>query len=150
MAASTRPPPPRLETACLPFAPSLRGALAAAGFRTAADFDGLSAAEVARGRSGEDGGVRGRAPKRQHATIREPTRPCPLPAANITDADAAAALASLTSRAAPLAASLPGASSAAALLRRERAETRVVTFVADLDRVLGGGVAPGQMTEFCE
>ena len=77
-----------------------------------------------------------------------PTLPL-SPAANITDDDASAALASLPPPPS-LAASLPGAASAAALLRRDAAATRVVTFVADLDRVLGGGVAPGQLTEFCE
>lgn len=71
------------------------------------------------------------------------------PAASISEPDAAAALASLPPARA-LAADLPGAASAAALLRRDAAATRIITFCADLDRMLGGGVAPGQLTEFCE
>lgn len=98
----------------------------------------------------EDGGGEGgwRAALDNTMPRTNPTLPL-SPAANITDDDASAALASLPPPPS-LAASLPGAASAAALLRRDAAATRVVTFVADLDRVLGGGVAPGQLTEFCE
>jgi hypothetical protein len=34
-------------------------------------------------------------------------------------------------------------------LAAEAASTRVITFCADLDRLLGGGAVCGQVTEFC-
>eukprot|EP00955_Chlamydomonas_euryale_P084913 364027-Chlamydomonas_euryale.AAC.5 len=40
--------------------------------------------------------------------------------------------------------------SATALYEAQRRSKRIVTFCADFDRVLGGGVAAGQVTEFCE
>ena len=99
-----------------------------------------------------------------------------LPAANITLAEAQNALASLpTAIAASVAAaaaaaaaqqasaqpapsvgllsSIPGAASGAALLRAEARSSaqspRIITFCAALDRLLGGGIARGQLTEVC-
>ena len=77
------------------------------------------------------------------------------------DADALAATAGLTPPAAAeaLAAALgarapgwrlSGAESARALLEAERARPRVATACAELDALLGGGVATGAVTEFCE
>ncbi len=43
-----------------------------------------------------------------------------------------------------------GAVSAVDLYRTHLAARRIVTFSSDLDRVLGGGVFTGQVTEFCE
>lgn len=84
--------------------------------------------------------------------------------ANITLAEAQNALASLpTSRgaAALQASALPapalllssvlGASSGAALLRAEARSSlpKIITFCAGLDRILGGGIARGSLTEIC-
>ncbi|KAK9843724.1 hypothetical protein WJX81_003761 [Elliptochloris bilobata] len=44
---------------------------------------------------------------------------------------------------------LAGSRTAAELLAREAATRRIITFCGDLDEVLGGGVATGQLTEFC-
>jgi RAD51-like protein 2 len=44
---------------------------------------------------------------------------------------------------------LPEAVSARQILARERAVRRIITFSPDLDGILGGGVAVGQITEFC-
>lgn len=43
-----------------------------------------------------------------------------------------------------------GALSAKQILEREAAARRIITFCSDLDAILGGGVATGQITEFCE
>ena len=42
-----------------------------------------------------------------------------------------------------------GSRTAAELLVREAAARRIITFCGNLDEVLGGGVATGQLTEFC-
>ena len=42
-----------------------------------------------------------------------------------------------------------GSRTAAELLAREAAARRIITFCGNLDEVLGGGVATGQLTEFC-
>lgn len=47
-------------------------------------------------------------------------------------------------------ASCAGAVSAVDLYRTHLAARRIVTFSSDLDRILGGGVFTGQVTEFCE
>ena len=95
--------------------------------------------------------------------------PLTLSAANITLAEAQNALASLpTANAAAavaaaqrassslcigLLSSIPGASSGAALLRAEAHSAlhlpKIITFCAGLDRVLGGGIARGSVTEVC-
>ena len=43
-----------------------------------------------------------------------------------------------------------GARSATELYAVQRSAKKIVTFCADLDRILGGGVCTGQVTEFCE
>ncbi len=43
-----------------------------------------------------------------------------------------------------------GARSAQHLYEKELAARKVITFCGDLDGMLGGGVATGQITEFCE
>ena len=44
---------------------------------------------------------------------------------------------------------LCGALSARELYERERSSRRIITFCPELDGILGGGVAAGQITEFC-
>ncbi len=44
---------------------------------------------------------------------------------------------------------LAGGISARQLYEREKQLRRIITFCAELDVVLGGGVATGQITEFC-
>lgn len=44
---------------------------------------------------------------------------------------------------------LQGARSAKALYDLERGSRRIITFCAALDGILGGGVAPRQLTELC-
>lgn len=39
--------------------------------------------------------------------------------------------------------------SARLLFEAERAQVRIITFSSELDRLLGGGIARGQVTEFC-
>ena len=43
-----------------------------------------------------------------------------------------------------------GAVSAASLFNKESARKRIITFCSPMDEMLGGGVAAGQITEFCE
>ena len=42
-----------------------------------------------------------------------------------------------------------GAKSAAALYEKERTARKIITFCAELDAVLGGGIHTGQITECC-
>ena len=42
-----------------------------------------------------------------------------------------------------------GGVSAQALYAKESSARRIITFCSDLDAILGGGVAQGQVTEFC-
>ncbi|KAK9813256.1 hypothetical protein WJX72_011511 [[Myrmecia] bisecta] len=44
---------------------------------------------------------------------------------------------------------ITGARSAQQLYEREAAAKRIITFCPELDQVLGGGIASGQITEFC-
>ena len=44
----------------------------------------------------------------------------------------------------------PGARSATELYEVQRHAKKVITFCSDFDRILGGGVCTGQVTEFCE
>jgi hypothetical protein len=44
---------------------------------------------------------------------------------------------------------LPAASSALDLLAVQQPGQQIVTFCAELDRILGGGISCGQVTEFC-
>ena len=44
---------------------------------------------------------------------------------------------------------LAGGVSAQALYDKERNARRIITFCSDLDSILGGGIAQGQLTEFC-
>jgi len=44
---------------------------------------------------------------------------------------------------------LTGAQSARQIYDREKFTRRIITFSSDLDKILGGGVAIGQLTEFC-
>ena len=50
----------------------------------------------------------------------------------------------------PLAYPTAGARSAQHLYEKELAARKIITFCGDLDGMLGGGVATGQITEFCE
>ncbi len=50
----------------------------------------------------------------------------------------------------PLAYLAAGARSAQHLYEKELAARKIITFCGDLDGMLGGGVATGQITEFCE
>lgn len=43
-----------------------------------------------------------------------------------------------------------GAKSAQQLYEKELAARKIITFCGDLDNVLGGGIATGQITEFCK
>ena len=43
-----------------------------------------------------------------------------------------------------------GAKSAQELYEKELTARKIITFCGDLDGILGGGVATGQITEFCE
>ena len=43
-----------------------------------------------------------------------------------------------------------GARSAQHLYEKELAARKIITFCGDLDGMLGGGIASGQVTEFCE
>lgn len=43
-----------------------------------------------------------------------------------------------------------GARSAQHLYEKELAARKIITFCGDLDGMLGGGVATGQITEFCK
>lgn len=43
-----------------------------------------------------------------------------------------------------------GAKSAHELYEKELAARKIITFCGDLDGMLGGGVATGQITEFCK
>lgn len=45
---------------------------------------------------------------------------------------------------------MAGAKSAQELHVKEASARKIVTFCADLDEILGGGVTPGQITEFCK
>jgi hypothetical protein len=80
----------------------------------------------------------------------------PEPDAALTPAEAAAALACVPRPPATAGgpdgglAALAGGRSAADLLAAEAGARRVITFCAALDELLGGGVPPGQLTEFCE
>lgn len=80
--------------------------------------------------------------------------PRPTSDAALTPAEASSALACIPRRPgdAPTSAlaSLAGGRTAADLLAVEAASRRVITFCAALDELLGGGVQPGQVTEFCE
>ena len=82
-------------------------------------------------------------------------------AAALTPAEASSALACIPRRAGTGAGGVPlppssalaalaGGRTAADLLASEASSTRVISFCADLDHLLGGGVVFGQVTEFCE
>ena len=42
-----------------------------------------------------------------------------------------------------------GATTAVEILAREKANRKILTFCGDLDKILGGGIATGQITELC-
>lgn len=44
----------------------------------------------------------------------------------------------------------PEAKSAKDLYEKQRLSRRIITFCQDVDRILGGGVATSQVTEFCK
>ena len=48
-----------------------------------------------------------------------------------------------------LGAALAGARPANELWEREKATRKIITFCPDMDKMLGGGVAPREVTEFC-
>lgn len=100
----------------LPLPPSIQLKLAAAGFTSVGDFDGLSAAELA-----EDLAVEPREAQKLLAQVRSSLEVQPR---------------DLKTK------------SALQLLNEERASNPITTFVKDLDNLLGGGVALGQLTEF--
>lgn len=45
---------------------------------------------------------------------------------------------------------VPEARSAKDLFEKQRSSRRIITFCQDVDRILGGGVATSQVTEFCK
>ena len=98
----------------LPLPPSIQLKLAAAGFTSVGDFDGLSAAELA-----EDLAVEPREAQKLLAQVRSSLEVQPR---------------DLKTK------------SALQLLNEERASNPITTFVKDLDNLLGGGVALGQLT----
>ena len=98
----------------LPLPPSIQLKLAAAGFTSVGDFDGLSAAELA-----EDLAVEPREAQKLLAQVRSSLEVQPR---------------DLKTK------------SALQLLNEERASTPITTFVKELDNLLGGGVALGQLT----
>ena len=98
----------------LPLPPSIQLKLAAAGFTSVGDFDGLSATELA-----EDLAVEPREAQKLLAQVRSCLEVQPR---------------DLKTK------------SALQLLNEERASNPITTFVKDLDNLLGGGVALGQLT----
>jgi hypothetical protein len=98
----------------LPLPPSIQLKLAAAGFTSVGDFDGLSAAELA-----EDLVVEPREAQKLLAQVRSSLEVQPR---------------DLKTK------------SALQLLNEERASNPITTFVKELDNLLGGGVALGQLT----
>ena len=98
----------------LPLPPSIQLKLAAAGFTSVGDFDGLSAAELA-----EDLAVEPREAQKLLAQVRSSLEVQPR---------------DLKTK------------SALQLLNEERASNPITTFVKELDNLLGGGVALGQLT----
>lgn len=46
--------------------------------------------------------------------------------------------------------SLPGAKSAWELLASEKSRRKITTLCSEMDKILGGGVAPKELTEICE
>ncbi|CAI5973069.1 unnamed protein product [Closterium sp. NIES-65] len=110
------------ETVSLPLPPSLRSRLLAAGFLTVADFHTLKPEDLARD-------------------------------ASLTLEDAkhvlGVAAGSIQTSIIPTAAGIAGARSAWELLEAERGRGRVQTMCAELDAMLGGGVALQELTEIC-
>ena len=108
------PNPMTTTLSSLPLPPSIQLKLAAAGFTSVGDFDGLSAAELA-----EDLVVEPREAQKLLAQVRSSLEVQPR---------------DLKTK------------SALQLLNEERASTPITTFVKELDNLLGGGVALGQLT----
>ncbi|GJP30013.1 hypothetical protein CLOM_g22035 [Closterium sp. NIES-68] len=110
------------ETVSLPLPPSLRSRLLSAGFLTVADFHTLKPEDLARDAS-----------------------------LSIEDAKhvLGVAVGSIQTSIIPTAAGIAGARSAWELLEAERSRGRVHTMSAELDQMLGGGVALQELTEIC-
>ncbi|CAI5520794.1 unnamed protein product [Closterium sp. Naga37s-1] len=110
------------ETVSLPLPPSLRSRLLAAGFLTVADFHTLKPEDLARDAS-----------------------------LSLEDARHVLGVAagSIQTSIIPTAAGIAGARSAWELLEAERGRGRVQTMCAELDAMLGGGVALQELTEIC-
>ncbi|CAI5490312.1 unnamed protein product, partial [Closterium sp. Naga37s-1] len=110
------------ETVSLPLPPSLRSRLLAAGFLTVADFHTLKPEDLARDAS-----------------------------LSLEDAKHVLGVAagSIQTSIIPTAAGIAGARSAWELLEAERGRGRVQTMCAELDAMLGGGVALQELTEIC-
>ncbi|KAK9821877.1 hypothetical protein WJX74_008329 [Apatococcus lobatus] len=106
---------PRRSVALLPLPNALQHLLMACGYRTTADFDGISSPALAH------------------------TSGIPLEDASAVLQMAQGHLHN---------GSVQGERSARALLE-ERPMRRIITFCSDVDQILGGGVALGQLTELC-
>jgi RAD51-like protein 2 len=140
-----------MEVSALPLPPSIRLKLQCAGFRTTADLAPVQPLDLAQG-APPPPATAARCPDALPSRVLLPHRLPPHPhldaEAQLTAEEALLAL-RVALPGAAAAGGLPGAESAAAAAARERAARRIITFSPELDAALGGGVAAGQVTEFC-
>jgi hypothetical protein len=152
---------PRLDVVGLPLNPTVRHKLQCAGFRTTADLAGvagpveLATGALHRGRCNPAATAAAAyaAPKAIKTTLHSISRPNWSPLkhaeAQLTHEEALAVLQlAAPQRVAPAAAAASHAVSARQLYAREQAARRIITFAAELDGILGGGVETGAITEF--
>eukprot|EP00271_Cylindrocystis_brebissonii_P001866 TRINITY_DN12185_c0_g9_i1.p1 TRINITY_DN12185_c0_g9~~TRINITY_DN12185_c0_g9_i1.p1 ORF type:complete len:351 (+),score=56.76 TRINITY_DN12185_c0_g9_i1:174-1226(+) len=109
-----------METTCLPLPPTIRTKLLAAGYKTTLDFQGVSPVELAKD-------------------------------AYLTNDEALHVLNSISFRDSTRKQShgVAGAKSAWELLEKEKARKKITTLCPEIDAILGGGIAPRELTEIC-
>ena len=144
------------ELQALPIAPSLAGALVRSGFRTVRDLALLpaatGAAELSRSLKLAVGSDAERALAELLETVRggggaaasSSSPPPPAPSSAAAAREATKALA-----AAAVGGGCFGGQSAFELYEAARRRRSIITFCSKLDSMLGGGVALGEVTEFC-
>lgn len=147
---------PQQDTASLPLPPAVRGRLLAAGFATAGSLRDVGVAVLAReaGLSHEEALAAVRlVPDAQGGRVG---------ATEGTGAGSAIGAANAAAGSGPAAGGagadgppertyvgIRGARSALEILAAEESRAHVLTFCGELDRLLGGGVPAGEVTEFC-
>lgn len=146
---------PRLEVVGLPLNPSVRHKLQSAGFRTTADIAAVAGpVELATGTlcagalcgsrpPGGDTRCQRSAPCRAHTSHLETHAE-----AQLTHEEALSVLQLAAPQRVAPAAAASHALSARQIFERELAARRIITFAAELDGILGGGVETGAVTEF--